>query len=97
MTFIFTIQARSLEDDVPRDRSLCTWYKSSKPDLVIFNAGVILLMLEAPDVYQINERWGLRFVVLITLMDLCQRALWHGNCDADSSRKGKSVVFIDQC
>lgn len=33
--------------------NLCVWYKSSKkkPDLMIFNTGVTLLTLAAPDVY----------------------------------------------
>lgn len=63
-------------------RYLCIWYKSSKPDLVIFNAGVTLLTLELLMRISSSERWGLGFAVLIMLMDLCPRSIWHSNCDA---------------
>lgn len=39
-------------------RYLYIWYKSSKPDLVIFNAGVTLLTLAAPDAYQLKWKVG---------------------------------------
>lgn len=35
-------------------RYQCIWYKSSKPHLVIFNAGVALFTLEASDAYQLK-------------------------------------------
>lgn len=41
-------------------RYQCIWYKSSKPHLVIFNAGVALFTLEASDAYQLKWKVGTR-------------------------------------
>lgn len=58
-------------------------YKSSKPDLVIFNAGMALFTLESSEGISLSARWELGFLVLIPLMDLCQRLIWHSNCDVE--------------
>lgn len=79
-------------------RYLYIWYKSSKPDLVIFNAGVTLLTLAAPDAYQLKWKVG-------TWDLMCWPRWWIYARDQsgtvtvmqNSSRRGRSVVLIDQC
>lgn len=76
-------------------RDLCIWYKSRKPDLAIF------MLVWHGECYQhltpisSSERCGFGFVALITLMDLCQRSIWHGNCGAEQQQK-KHKCCVDR-